>query len=59
MFNDYFENELKVMPHFLRAKYVTAVKGLTKEKQFASKKEEINNIFGKGEVQSLLCVKFC
>ncbi|PZL70930.1 hypothetical protein CI088_13675 [Enterococcus plantarum] len=49
MFNDYFENEIQVMPSFLKGKYVTAIRSLIKDKKFSESKADIENIFGLGE----------
>lgn len=49
MFNDYFNEEIEIMPNFLKAKYVRAIRGLIKEEQFSNEKSSIEAIFALGQ----------
>lgn len=48
MFNEYFTEEISIMPNFLKTKYIGAIRGLIKTAEFEKEKSQIEAIFAKG-----------
>lgn len=48
MFEEYFKEEIKIMPNFLKTKYIRSVRGLIKDKKFEDAKSSVDAILGKG-----------
>ncbi|OTN77558.1 hypothetical protein A5886_002658 [Enterococcus sp. 8G7_MSG3316] len=48
MFNEYFAEEITIMPNFLKTKYIGAIRGLIKTPEFENKKSQVEAIFAKG-----------
>lgn len=45
LFNEYFREELSIMPSYVKVKYSRAIKALIKEKQYEISKHPVENLF--------------
>lgn len=48
MFNEYFKEELQIMPIYLKKMYMRSIKGLVNEKKYENSKDAIEGLFNSG-----------